>query len=79
MCILLSLSGSGSDAASLITKAEYDSRTDEYVINGTKVFISGAGKLCIMLFLCTFMYHPSQTYHYYALWYTVLCIMQYIL
>jgi alkylation response protein AidB-like acyl-CoA dehydrogenase len=35
--------GSGSDAASLITKAVYDPKTDEYVINGTKVFISGAG------------------------------------
>lgn len=36
--------GSGSDAASLITNARYDANTDEYVINGTKVFISGAGE-----------------------------------
>ena len=37
--------GSGSDAASLTTKAVYDAATDEYVMNGAKVFISGAGKL----------------------------------
>jgi alkylation response protein AidB-like acyl-CoA dehydrogenase len=37
--------GSGSDAASLSTKAVYDAKTDEYVLNGSKVFISGAGTL----------------------------------
>jgi alkylation response protein AidB-like acyl-CoA dehydrogenase len=37
-------SGSGSDAGSLVTKAVYDANTDEYVISGTKVFISGAGE-----------------------------------
>lgn len=37
------LLGSGSDAASLSTKAVYDAKTDEYVLNGSKVFISGAG------------------------------------
>jgi len=42
--ILLSVhAGSGSDAASLSTKAVYDAATDEYVVNGSKVFISGAG------------------------------------
>lgn len=43
--------GSGSDAASLSTKAVYDSATDEYILNGTKVFISGAG----MVFSCTIL------------------------
>ena len=33
--------GSGSDAASLTTKAIYDG--DDYILNGTKTFISGAG------------------------------------
>lgn len=36
--------GSGSDAASLQTKAIYDDSKKEYVINGSKSFISGAGK-----------------------------------
>lgn len=40
----LFFSGSGSDAASLSTKAVYDAATDEYVLNGSKVFISGAGR-----------------------------------
>ena len=35
--------GSGSDAASLSTKALYDVKTNEYVVNGGKAFISGAG------------------------------------
>lgn len=35
--------GSGSDAASLMTKAVFDEGTKEYVINGGKAFISGAG------------------------------------
>lgn len=34
---------SGSDAASLITSAKVDNDTNEYVVNGSKVFISGAG------------------------------------
>ncbi len=33
--------GSGSDAASLVTKAEL--RGDSYVLNGSKAFISGGG------------------------------------
>jgi hypothetical protein len=36
-------SGSGSDAASLATKAVLDETTNEYVIDGGKAFISGAG------------------------------------
>lgn len=35
--------GSGSDAASLSTRAELDESTGEFVINGGKAFISGAG------------------------------------
>ncbi|RYH20184.1 hypothetical protein EON65_24305 [archaeon] len=35
--------GSGSDASSLITRADFDAKTNEYVINGGKAFISGAG------------------------------------
>lgn len=37
--------GSGSDAQSLKTRAEFDEKTQEYVINGEKCFISGAGVL----------------------------------
>lgn len=39
--------GSGSDAASLKTKAVRDG--DEYVINGSKMFISGAGETEILV------------------------------
>ena len=35
--------GAGSDAASLMTKATYDEATGEYVLDGSKAFISGAG------------------------------------
>ncbi len=35
--------GSGSDAASLQTRATLDPATGEYVLNGNKAFISGAG------------------------------------
>mmetsp|Transcript_8480 Transcript_8480/g.18512 ORF Transcript_8480/g.18512 Transcript_8480/m.18512 type:complete len:363 (+) Transcript_8480:71-1159(+) len=48
----LTESGSGSDAASLITKAEIDPATNEYVINGSKVFISGAGLSDLYLVMC---------------------------
>lgn len=44
--------GSGSDAASLQTKAVYDAKTDEYVLNGSKVFISGAGMSDLYLVMC---------------------------
>jgi len=44
--------GSGSDAGSLSTRAKYDPTTDEYVINGGKVFISGAGVSSIYLVMC---------------------------
>eukprot|EP01032_Pedospumella_encystans_P032224 gene32224-36378_t len=44
--------GSGSDAASLSTKAVYDAATDEYVLNGSKVFISGAGLSDWYLVMC---------------------------
>jgi alkylation response protein AidB-like acyl-CoA dehydrogenase len=33
--------GAGSDAASLVTRAEREG--DDYIVNGTKIFISGAG------------------------------------
>jgi alkylation response protein AidB-like acyl-CoA dehydrogenase len=42
-CFVFRFQGSGSDAGSLITRAELDTATDEYVINGGKAFISGAG------------------------------------
>ena len=34
--------GSGSDASNMDTTAEYDAETDEYVLNGTKQFITNA-------------------------------------
>ena len=40
---------SGSDAASLSTKAEYDPETDEFVLHGSKAFISGAGTTDVYL------------------------------
>ncbi|KAK6187810.1 hypothetical protein SNE40_005751 [Patella caerulea] len=42
--------GSGSDAASLITSAKKDG--DNYVLNGEKVFISGAGVTDVYLVMC---------------------------
>lgn len=44
--------GSGSDASSLITKARLDKATNEYILNGAKVFISGAGISDIYLVMC---------------------------
>jgi len=44
--------GSGSDAASLSTKAVLDTKTNEYVINGGKAFISGAGMSDLYLVMC---------------------------
>jgi len=44
--------GSGSDAASLSTKAVLDTKTNEYVINGGKTFISGAGLSDVYLVMC---------------------------
>lgn len=44
--------GAGSDAASLSTKAVLDKSTSEYVINGGKAFISGAGQSDIYLVMC---------------------------
>lgn len=44
--------GSGSDASSLITKALFDSATNEYIINGAKVFISSGGISDIYLVMC---------------------------
>ncbi|WP_028112016.1 acyl-CoA dehydrogenase family protein [Ferrimonas kyonanensis] len=42
--------GSGSDAASLTTKAERDG--DHYVLNGAKMFISGAGATELLVVMC---------------------------
>lgn len=44
--------GSGSDASSLVTKADFDPATNEYVVNGGKAFISGAGMSDIYLVMC---------------------------
>lgn len=44
--------GSGSDAASLVTKADFDPVTQEYIINGEKCFISGAGMSSVYLVMC---------------------------
>lgn len=44
--------GSGSDAGSLSTKAVLDEATGEYVLNGGKAFISGAGLSDIYLVMC---------------------------
>eukprot|EP01033_Poteriospumella_lacustris_P013955 gene13955-9971_t len=44
--------GSGSDASSLITNARFDAATNEYVLNGGKAFISGAGTSDIYLVMC---------------------------
>lgn len=47
------LTGSGSDAAALVTKAVEDpSSPDHYIINGSKSFISGAGLSDIYLVMC---------------------------
>jgi alkylation response protein AidB-like acyl-CoA dehydrogenase len=44
--------GSGSDAGSLSTSAVLDKANGEYVINGGKAFISGAGLSDIYLVMC---------------------------
>ncbi len=44
--------GSGSDAASLVTNASFDSSKNEYVINGEKCFISGAGMSELYIVMC---------------------------
>jgi isobutyryl-CoA dehydrogenase len=44
--------GSGSDAGSLTTSAVLDEKTGEYVINGGKAFISGAGMSDLYLVMC---------------------------
>ena len=46
--------GSGSDASSLTTTAQLDESTGEYVINGGKAFISGAGHCEAVRFLLCF-------------------------
>ena len=43
--------GSGSDASSLITRADFDAKTNEYVINGGKAFISGAGTYVLYIYV----------------------------
>ncbi|GLP94727.1 acyl-CoA dehydrogenase family protein [Paraferrimonas sedimenticola] len=42
--------GAGSDAASLATKAVRDG--DDYLVSGTKVFISGAGETDMLIVMC---------------------------
>ena len=44
--------GSGSDAGSLVTKAVFDPKTNEYVLNGGKAFISGAGLSDLYVVMC---------------------------
>jgi alkylation response protein AidB-like acyl-CoA dehydrogenase len=44
--------GSGSDASSLTTRADLDTSSNEYVVNGGKAFISGAGMSDIYLVMC---------------------------
>lgn len=50
--IAANISGSGSDASSLSTTAKFDAATNEYVLNGGKAFISGAGQSDIYLVMC---------------------------
>jgi alkylation response protein AidB-like acyl-CoA dehydrogenase len=51
----LTESGSGSDAAAMRTTARLDSETNEYVVNGGKAFISGAGMSDFYLEMCKTM------------------------
>lgn len=44
--------GSGSDAASIVSNASFDADSQEYVLNGQKCFISGAGMSDIYLVMC---------------------------
>lgn len=44
--------GSGSDAASLVTTAVVDETTGDYVVSGSKAFISGAGLSDLYLVMC---------------------------
>jgi len=44
--------GSGSDAGSLSTTAVFDEAAGEYVVNGGKAFISGAGMSDVYLVMC---------------------------
>ena len=44
--------GSGSDAASLVTNAVLDEATQEWVVNGGKAFISGAGLSNLYVVMC---------------------------
>jgi alkylation response protein AidB-like acyl-CoA dehydrogenase len=51
--------GSGSDAGSLSTKAKFDAAKNEYVVNGGKQFISGAGMSDIYVVMCRTSDHPG--------------------
>ena len=53
--------GAGSDLASLTTKAELDG--DEWVINGEKIWISGAGDPRCKILICMVVTNPDASRH----------------
>jgi short/branched chain acyl-CoA dehydrogenase len=55
--------GSGSDAAAIATRAELDPETDEWVINGSKAFITNSGTdiTCLVTVMATTGRNPDGT------------------